>query len=498
MKRRGSGILLHLTSLPSAFGIGDLGPGAYRFVDFLVDTKQRYWQILPLNPTDRVHNNSPYHTFSAFGFNPLLISPERLSRDELLDKSDLESPPGIPIERIDYGQVTTFKAALFNNAFNRFQAVKVNEYYERFCAENSHWLDDFALFCALKSHFNGKSWFEWPQDIRDRQPEALVSAKRELYELCGKEKFLQYAFFTQWSSLKTYCNQRGIQIIGDMPIYVNYDSVDVWVNPELFKLDEKKQPAFVAGVPPDYFSDTGQLWGNPVFNWDVLKQRRYDWWIQRMSHNFKLFDFLRMDHFRGYVKYWEVPSHEKTALDGKWVDVPAYDFFDTLLRRFPCFPIFAEDLGYITPDVREVMSHFKLPGMKVILFAFGESFPKSAFLPHHYIRDCVAYTGTHDNNTIRGWFENEATDEDKKRLFQYLGRKLPAAELHWELIRLLMMSAANTTIFPMQDNLGLNNDTRMNLPGSREGNWQWRLLPELLTDSIAKRLREMTVIYDRA
>jgi 4-alpha-glucanotransferase len=311
------------------------------------------------------------------------------------------------------------------------------------------------------------------------------------------EKFLQYLFFNQWGILKKYCNQKEIQIIGDIPIYVSHDSADVWMNPELFKLDDQKRPFVVAGVPPDYFSETGQLWGNPVYRWDVLKERGYDWWVNRIAHNLRLSDLIRIDHFRGIVGYWEVPAAETTAIHGRWVEGPSFDFINYLIRKFPYVPLIAEDLGVITPDVREVMNHFELPGMKVLLFAFGDNLPGNPYIPHNLPKNCVAYTGTHDNNTARGWFEKEATPDEKRRLFQYLGRTVSSEELPRELIRLLMMSVASTVIFPMQDILGLGEEARMNLPSTGEGNWEWRLSPHLFEKAPEDWLRETTEIYGR-
>jgi 4-alpha-glucanotransferase len=498
MKRRASGILLHVTSLPSPFGVGDLGPRAFRFVDFLAETKQSLWQILPLNPTDPEHYSSPYHSSSALACNPLFISPEVLVRDGLLTKEDVKSPLDFPMDRVDYRAVGAYKGKLFKKAYERFKAKSPQYEYERFCAENSHWLEDFALFMALRSHFNAKVWSEWPQDIRDRQPKALKSARKELEEKVNMVRFLQYVFCNQWRALKRYGNDKGIQIMGDIPIYVEHDSVDVWMHPEIFKLDDEKRPYAVAGVPPDYFSETGQLWGNPVYRWDILKERDYSWWVQRIEHNLKLCDVLRIDHFRGLVAYWEVPATENTAINGKWIEAPAMNFLNQLTRKFPFLPIVAEDLGIITPDVREVMLNFDFPGMKVLLFAFGEDLPTNPYIPHNLPKNCVAYTGTHDNNTIRGWFEGEEAPEDKKRLLRYLGRDVPVEKLHWELVRLLMMSAANTVIFPMQDILGLGEEARMNRPASLGGNWEWRLVPDLLTPDLARKLLEMTEMYGRA
>lgn len=498
MRRRGSGILLHLTSLPSPFGIGDMGPSAYRFADFLEETKQSFWQILPLNPTESIHYHSPYTSTSAFAGNPLLISPEFLFKDDLLCQSDLKSVPEFPMEKVDYQQALDYKAGLWSRAFGRFASKGKNDEYDRFCLEHSPWLDDFALFTALKAHFGGKAWSEWPQGLRDRDPEALQAARRELSDAVRMTKFLQFVFFKQWTPLKNYCNRKGIQIIGDIPIYVDYDSSDLWVHPEFFKLDDSKKPDVVAGVPPDYFSATGQLWGNPVYRWEEMKASGYSWWIQRIAHNLKLFDLVRIDHFRGLVAYWEVSAMEKTAVNGKWVEAPAMDFLNQLAKRFPHCPIIAEDLGIITPDVREVMNHFELTGMKVLLFAFGDDLSTNPYLPHNLPKNCVAYTGTHDNNTIKGWFEKEATPEDKRRLFRYLGREVPVKELPQELIRLLMMSVANTVIFPLQDILGLGGEARMNRPATGQGNWEYRLLPEGLTPAVAEKLRETTEIYGRS
>ncbi len=497
MRRRGSGILLHLTSLPSPFGVGDMGPGAFRFVDFLAETKQSLWQILPLNPTDPEHYSSPYHSSSALACNPLIISPDLLVEDGLLDKSDIQPPPEFPSDRVDYRAVGAYKEKLLGRAFDRFKGGRDRYEYEKFCSENASWLDDFVLFKALKSHFKGEVWSGWPQGARDRQREALQWAKEELHERADMERFLQYVFSCQWSTLKKYCNGKGIQIIGDIPIYVEHDSVDLWAHPEIFKLDDEKKPSVVAGVPPDYFSETGQLWGNPVYRWDVLKEKGYSWWMQRMERNLTLCDIVRIDHFRGLVAYWEVAATENTAINGKWIEAPAMDFLNHLMKKFPFLPIIAEDLGIITPDVREVMLNFDLPGMKVLLFAFGEDLPTNPYIPHNLPRNCLAYTGTHDNNTIRGWFEGDEAPEDKKRLLRYLGRDVPLEELHWELIRLLMMSAANTVIFPIQDILGLGGEARMNRPATLEGNWQWRLRPDLLTPDVARKLLEMTEMYGR-
>jgi 4-alpha-glucanotransferase len=497
-KQRGSGVLLHITSLPSLYGIGDLGPGAYEFVDFLAASKQKYWQILPLNPTNLSCENSPYHSFSAFAFNPLLISPDLLIEDGLLDPGDVGSLPILPKEKVDFRTVIPFKSKILLSAYERFRKRQNKQGYEKFCEDNIYWLDDYSLFVALKSRFRHRPWHKWPPEIKERQPKALNAAHIDLAHEIQREKFLQYVFHKQWASLKTYCHQRGIQIIGDIPIYVVHDSVDVWAHPELFKLDKHKKPYVVAGVPPDYFSKTGQLWGNPLYGWDVMQQRGYDWWVERIAHNLKLFDWVRIDHFRGFVGYWEIPSKEKTAIQGKWIQAPAMDFFKTIKKRFQHLPIVAEDLGIITPDVKEIMASFAFPGMKVLLFAFGEDNPEHPYLPHMYGKNCFVYTGTHDNNTVRGWFKGEAKPEDKKRLFRYIGRAVSEKEIHWEFIRLGAMSLANTSIVPMQDVLGLGVEARMNRPATKTGNWRWRLQPEQMTSSITKTLRQITETSDRA
>lgn len=497
MNKRGSGILLPVTSLPSPFGIGDLGPGAFRFVDFLNTSRQSYWQILPLNPTDPIHYNSPYHSSSAFACNVWLISPDFLLEDGLLYKKDLEPRPSFPSSRVDYEGVIAYKKKLLFKAYDHFSQKREKYDWENFYVENATWLDDFALFMALKSKFDGKAWSDWPEEIRERQPQALKAAARELNRLIDQEKFWQYLFCRQWKRLKNYCAEKKVKIIGDIPIYINYDSADLWCHPELFKLDERKKPYVVAGVPPDYFSKTGQLWGNPIYKWDKMQADGYNWWIARLTQVLKFVDIVRIDHFRGLVAYWEVPASEETAVNGRWVEAPAMDFLSHLKEKFPDLPFIAEDLGTITPDVREVMNHFQLPGMKVLLFAFSPDMPANPYVPHNFLPNCVAYTGTHDNNTVKGWFEEEASLEEKKRLFLYLGREVAAEKLSWELIRLLMMSVANTVIIPMQDILGLGAEARMNFPSKRGGNWEWRLLPEQITPFLVDTLKEVTEIYGR-
>ena len=499
MEKRRSGILLHITSLPSSYGIGDLGPGAYGFVDFLSQAQQAYWQLLPLNPTITVCGNSPYSSVSAFAGNSLLISPDLLIEDGLLIESDLRDIPCFEQNRCDYDSVISFKLGLFEKAFANFKAsARLRKKYERFCKENSGWLEDYALFIVIKNSLGGKMWSQWPKDLIDRNKNALNAVKKQHKQDIEKEKFLQFIFYSQWFKLKDYCRKKSVFLIGDIPIYVNFDSADVWANPEIFKLNKQKQPVFVAGVPPDYFSNTGQLWGNPVYNWDVLKKTGFKWWIKRLSHTLRLFDIVRIDHFRGLVAFWQVASTEKTAIKGRWIKAPCVDFFKAALKHFSSSAIIAEDLGIITPDVRKVMKQFGFPGMRVLLFAFGEDNPKHLYLPHNYVENCLVYTGTHDNNTIKGWFEREASPDDKKRLFSYIGREVWPPELNWELIRLAMASIADVAIFPLQDVLCLGQEAKMNRPGTLDGNWQWRVTPEQLNPSISNRLAEMTTIYARA
>jgi 4-alpha-glucanotransferase len=498
VRRRASGILLHITSLPSSYGIGDFGPEAYRFADFLSKAKQSYWQILPLSAVNSPFDSSPYHIISAFAYNKFLISPELLIHEGMLNKNDVYPIPRFPKGKTDYKDVIPYKKKLFHTAFEHFKKRKDTDGYEKFCSENSFWLEDFAIFMAIKTHFKGRVWSEWPVELRDKQPEAIQSLKKNLHDEIEMHKFLQYVFIKQWLLLKSYCQGKGIRIIGDMPIYVDYDSVDCWTHPDIFKLDKNKRPYAVSGVPPDYFSKTGQLWGNPVYRWDVLKKKGYDWWIRRIENDIKLYDIVRIDHFRGFVGYWEVPAGKKTAVKGIWVKAPALDFFNQLNKRFHRLPIIAEDLGFITPDVKKVMEHFAFPGMKVLLFAFGKNDPMHLYLPHTYDKNCVVYTGTHDNNTVRGWLKREAKGEDKRKVFRYLGRKVSEQEIHWEFIRLSMMSVANMAIIPMQDVLGLGEEARMNRPATSKGNWQWRLLPMQLTSILTNKLSEITEIYGRA
>ncbi|HTU00646.1 MAG TPA: 4-alpha-glucanotransferase [Candidatus Sulfotelmatobacter sp.] len=498
MQERGAGILLHPTSLPGPYGIGDLGPSAFAFADFLAGCRQKYWQALPLNPTSPAYGNSPYSSISAFAGSPSLISPDRLVEEHWLPTSALRGRPPLPEGRTDYAAAMAFKAPLLEQAYRLFRTDDDHAEFDGFCATQASWLEDFALFVVIKRRQRGTCWNRWPADLRDREPAALRTIQAECRDELDRERFLQYLVAMQWGRLKQYCNSRGIRLIGDLSIYVNLDSADVWAHPELFKLNDDKTPQFVSGVPPDHFSKTGQLWGNPVYRWDRLQETGFQWWIQRLEHNVQLFDALRVDHFRGLVAYWEVPAAETIAVNGRWVKVPSEAFFAALLARFPGFPVLAEDLGYITPDVRATLDRLGLPGMKVLLFAFSADEPNHPYLPHVYPRNCIVYTGTHDNNTSRGWFEKEASPEDRKRLFSYLGRDVPVEEISWAFVRLAMLSVADTAIIPMQDLLGLGDEARMNRPGNSQGNWEWRFAPDRLTPALDARLRELTRISGRA
>ncbi|MCD4781913.1 MAG: 4-alpha-glucanotransferase [Candidatus Omnitrophica bacterium] len=486
---KGCGILLHISSLPSNFGIGDLGPSAYKFVDFLCQAKQKYWQILPLNPTDPMFGNSPYSSHSAFAGNPLFISPALLKEDGLLTDKEFRSKLEFDERTVDFSVVIDFKNRLLSMAYNRFKSSsKHKKLFKFFCQDHVEWLDNFALYVVLKNIYVDQSWNEWPDDIKSRQPAALDKVRSEKEDLFNRIRFEQYIFFQQWFKLKDYCREKNISIIGDIPIYVGWDSVDVWVNPELFKLLDDGRPEFVAGVPPDYFSATGQRWGNPVYNWEVLKKNQFEWWHKRIEQNFKCFDIVRIDHFRGLVAYWEIPEAEETAVNGHWSAVPVDDFMQSLKNKFGELPIIAEDLGIITDDVKDVMNRFQLPGMKILLFAFNGDLNSHPYLPHNFTDNCIVYTGTHDNNTALGWFEDEATEDEKNNLFNYVGNIMPSEIVPWALIELALKSIARIAMIPMQDVLLLKSDQRMNTPSTKDGNWGWRMSSGYLEQMDLKRL----------
>jgi len=491
---RASGILLHPTSLPGPFGIGELGEPAYRFVDFLHASGQRLWQVLPLGPTG--YGDSPYQSFSAFAGNPLLISLDQLIKEGALSPSDVADAPHFPAARVEYGRVIDFKMPVLRRSFQRFKAHASwaqRGAFSEFCDMNRCWLDDFALFMALKDHFGGVAWNEWDTDIAARAPDAVERWAGELDDQIRFHRYLQFQFFRQWLALRCYANQRGIRIIGDIPIFVSYDSADAWSHPTLLHFDEEGNPTVVAGVPPDYFSPTGQLWGNPLYRWDVMAQNGYAWWIERFRAAFRLFDIVRVDHFRGFEAYWEVPATEKTAVKGRWVKGPGANLFHAVEQALGPLPIIAEDLGFVTPEVEELRETLGFPGMKVLQFAFDTD-ATNEFLPHNYERNCVVYTGTHDNDTTRGWFGNRSDDE-QERVLTYLGTD--GSQIHWDFIRLAFSSVANTAIVPLQDVFGLGSKARMNYPSRASGNWTWRYTPEMLTDEIVARLRALAEVYGR-
>ena len=420
-----------------------------------------------------------------------------MAREGYLKDEDVASPPRFPNESVDFPAVISYKEKLFHLAVNRFKQRKDKSDYERFCLENSEWLDDFSLFMAIKSRFQGQSWDRWPRGLRDRQPEAIKEMRKLLHERIEREKFFQFLFFEQWYALKRLCHQHGIQIIGDIPMYIAHDSADVWISPKLFKLNHRKRPRVVSGSPPDTFFEAGQVWGTPVYQWDVLKKTGYEWWCKRLENSLRLHDFIRIDHFRGFVAYWEVPADKKNAVKGQWIDGPGEDFFNVLSKKFSCLPIIAEDLGMITAEIRELINRYDFPGMRPLIAAFSENPATHSSAPHNVERHSVVFTGTHDFNTVRGWFENDANPKNKECLFRYLGRMVPVEDIHWEFIRLAMMSVANTVIIPMQDVLGLDMTARMNRPGTVNGNWEWRLSLEKLTLSITEKLKGMTELYGR-
>lgn len=499
LQERNCGILLHITSLPSSYGIGDLGPEAYKFADFMLQSGLTYWQILPLNPVEGESGYSPYSGLSAFAGNPMLISPELLLDEGYVSKKDLQHTIEFDESKVDFEQVIQFKKELLDKAFLDFDkdaGQRQSGLFKKFCHQHQHWLDDFADYMAIKNYFGAQAWYNWPVDLRDREKQSLKEFRKKLKSSIKKEKFLQFVFFQQWETLKLYCNDRGLKFFGDIPFYVGYDSADVWAHPEIFKLKEDKSPQAVAGVPPDYFSETGQLWGMPVFDWKKLKKDKYAWWLDRLSHNLEMFDLIRLDHFRAFSAYWEVPAGEKTAINGSWKKGPGKRFFKKLSRKYPDMPIIAEDLGDIDQPVYDLMDRFGMPGMKVLLFAFGEGMPQNTYIPHHHTENAVVYTGTHDNNTGLGWF-TEASAEEQKNLRQYLNRTLTEKNAANQLVRLAMSSVGKLCVIPMQDFLGLGKEAIMNVPSTANGNWLWRLEPGKTDARLAKKIKEMAIVYDR-
>lgn len=498
--RRSSGVLLHITSLPSPYGIGDLGPEAYHLADLLWQAGQRYWQILPLNPTESGSGNSPYSSHSAFAGNPLLISPDLLVEEGLLTRDDLKHEK-FEDDRVDYEKATAFKREIWQKAFDNYRrngSEKLHRDYTEFKAEHSAWLQDYSQFVVFKNHFELKSWVDWDNGIKKRDQEAIRQLASELADKIEQEQFLQFLFYRQWDRLKYYCNSRDIIFIGDMPFYVSHDSADVWSNPQYFKLDDEGRPTAVSGVPPDFFSETGQLWGTPVFDWKELEKSNYDWWIRRIEHNLRLFSLLRLDHFRAFSAYWEVPAGEETAMNGKWESSPGFDILTILRERRPEMPIIAEDLGEIDQPVRDLMNQFDLPGMRLLIFAFGDDLAfDSSFLPHNHIKNCIVYTGTHDNSTIQAWYHEEAKKEDLKRLSEYSGHTLSKSNVHEVMNRMAYMSVAQLAIVPIQDILGLGAEAIMNKPSTASNNWEWRIRPGLFTEKEAEKLKKVVQIYGR-
>lgn len=494
---RSGGILLHPTSLPGRYGIGDLGREAYQFIDWLASTGCKLWQILPLGPTG--YGDSPYQCFSAFAGNPYLISLDALAEDGLLTADDFANMPAFDASRVDYGLLIPWKLGLLQKAFARLSSApeSFRQEFQRFCKDNSAWLDDYALFMSLKEANGGGAWNGWGEAIRKREPSAMEKARSEQAENIQRHSFYQFSFFRQWNKVREYAHKQDITIIGDIPIFIAYDSADAWANPQLFYLDADSLPTVVAGVPPDYFSATGQLWGNPLYKWSVHRQTGYAWWIERFRAVLRLVDIIRLDHFRGFAGYYEIPFGSPTAEHGQWVTGPGKDFFQALYpalsdKQGDTMPIIAEDLGVITPDVVDLRDSFHLPGMKILQFGFTG--PDNPFLPHLYPSNCVAYTGTHDNDTVCGWYES-APDSEREFARKYLNSN--GNDLAWDMIRAIWSSVAVYVVTPMQDALSLGGEARMNFPSKLGGNWEWRMSESDMSAELASRLKEFNTLYLR-
>lgn len=502
---RTSGILLHPTSLPGPYGIGDFGREAYAFADFLHSAGQKIWQVLPLNPTG--YGDSPYQCFSAFAGNPLLIDLEAFVSQKLLDRSDLENVPPFPDTHVDFGAVINFKFRLLRKAAQRFAERACKEHreaFESFVQENSAWLDDFALFMAAKHAHGGVTWTSWAPELVHRDSAGMAEWGEKLADDIAATKVWQFEFFRQWHALKAHCNERGIRIMGDVPIYVAHDSADVWAAPEVFHLDENGHPTKVAGVPPDYYSSTGQLWGNPIYRWELLKETGYSWWTERFRAALAMYDMVRLDHFRGFEAYWEIPAGERTAINGHWVTGPGASLFEALEDALGQLPVVAENLGVITPEVEALRHQFEFPGMAVLQFAFGIDEQAPTFRPHRYERNLVAYTASHDNDTTCGWWTGgtgasvrtaEDVECEHSLARAYLG--FENERINWVLIRHVMMSVADTAMTTMQDVLGLGCEARMNLPGTFGNNWRWRYTAAQLQPEYVSKLKHFTELYDR-
>lgn len=489
--QRSSGILLHPTSLPGPYGVGDLGPAAYRLVEFLAESGCRLWQVLPLGPTG--YGDSPYQCFSAFAGNPYLVSPEILLGQGLLQPEDLADMPTWDAQRVDFGRLYAWKPGLLKRAFTYLQpGSALSAEFDAFCAENAFWLEDFSLFMALKDENNGRAWNEWPVDLRRREPAALQAARQRLALAVSQVKFAQFLFHRQWFDLRRYAHEKGLQIVGDIPIFVAMDSSDAWSHPELFYLDESGKPSVVAGVPPDYFSPTGQLWGNPLYRWEAHRAEGYAWWVERIRFTLRLVDVVRIDHFRGFAGYWEIPGDAPTAQTGRWVPGPGAELFHAIRQSLGDLPIIAEDLGEITPDVVELRDSLGLPGMKILQFGF--SGPDNPFLPHHYPRNCVVYTGTHDNDTFLGWYR---TCPAQERDFYHRYIRRDNADVPGDAIRAAWASGAVFALAPLQDFLRLGTEARMNFPGKMGGFWAWRMREDALSEALKQELRELNYVYQR-
>lgn len=491
---RRSGMLLPIASLPSPYGIGAFSKEAYEFIDLLRDTGQKLWQILPLGPTS--YGDSPYQSFSTFAGNPYFIDLNVLIGKGWLTKEECDACDwGDHPSYIDYGKIYESRFPLLRKAFERSKILSDGNFLT-FCVENNHWLDDYALYMAVKNKFGGKSWIEWDEEVRLREPAALKRYQDELREDIIFYQYLQFEFFEQWKNVKNYAHEKGIQIVGDIPIYVAFDSADTWANPELFQLDENNLPVAVAGCPPDGFSATGQLWGNPLYRWDYHKRMHYGWWMRRIAHCFKLFDIVRIDHFRGFDEYYSIPYGDETAQNGHWEKGPGMDLFHTMKEELGERNIIAEDLGFLTETVYKLLRDSGYPGMKVLQFAFDTS-ENSDYLTYKYDRNCVVYTGTHDNDTTVGWYEH-MTDWDRDVALRYMNSfHTPKEEQHWELISLAMRSVADTCIIPVQDYLGLGSEARINTPSTLGDNWKWRMSKNAFSDELKGRIWHMTKLYGR-
>lgn len=491
---RRNGMLLPIASLPSPYGIGGFSKEAYEFIDLLEETGQKLWQILPLGPTS--YGDSPYQSFSTFAGNLYFIDLDTLAEKGWLTKEACEaSDYGDNESYIDYGRIYNSRFVLLKQAFLNSDILS-DEKFTEFCKANQHWLPDYALYMALKNQNDGKSWIEWEEEIRLRKPEAVEYYKKELEEECNFYEFLQYEFHEQWTKVKEYAHEKGIQIVGDVPIYVAFDSADTWANPELFQLDEKNLPLGVAGCPPDAFSATGQLWGNPLYNWAYHKKTGYDWWLKRIAYCFDLYDIVRIDHFRGFDEYYSIPYGDETAVNGHWEKGPGMDLFNTVKEKLGELDIIAEDLGFLTESVFQLLKDSGYPGMKVLQFAFDPS-EDSDYLTYKYQRNCVVYTGTHDNDTTAGWFE-KLSDGDKEVALRYMNSfYTPKEEQHWDLIALAMRSTADTCIIPVQDFLGLGSEARINMPSTLGDNWKWRMTKGAFSEELKEKIRRMTKLYGR-